>query len=69
VQQGLVKALYGTEPDDMPNIDWKEREVKAVATILLCLGDDVMYYVMDKESSAVVWLQLESRYIFKSLIT
>jgi hypothetical protein len=38
-----------------------------VATIRLCLGDDVMYHVMDEESSAAVWLKLESRYMSKSL--
>jgi hypothetical protein len=48
----MVKALYGMKPDDMPNIDWKELEAKEVATIWLCLGDDVMYHVMDEESPA-----------------
>ena len=51
----------------MADIDWKELEAKAVATIQLCLGDDVMYHVMDEESLAVVWLKLESRYMSKSL--
>jgi hypothetical protein len=54
VEQEMVKALYGTKPDDMPDIDWKELEVKVVATILLCLGDDLMYHVMDEESPAAV---------------
>jgi hypothetical protein len=48
VQQGMVKTLYGTKPDGMEDIDWKELEAKAVATIRLCLGDDMMYNVMDK---------------------
>jgi hypothetical protein len=63
----MVKALYGTKLDDMVDIDWKELEAKVVATIRLCLGDDVMYHVMYEESPAVVWLKLESRYICKSL--
>jgi hypothetical protein len=67
VQQRMVKALYGTKLDDMPDIDWKELEARAVATIRLCLGDDVMYRVMDEESPATVWLKLESRYMSKSL--
>jgi len=62
-----VKALYGTKLDDMPDIDWKELETRAVATILLCLGDDVIYHVMDEESSAAIWLKLESRYMSKSM--
>jgi hypothetical protein len=67
VQQGMVKALYGTKPEGMTDIDWKELEAKAVATIRLCLGDDVMYHVMDEESLVTVWLKLESRYMSKSL--
>jgi hypothetical protein len=51
----------------MANIDWKELEAKAVATIWLCLGDDVMYHVMDEESLVAVWLKLESWYMSKSL--
>ena len=59
VQQRIVKALYGSKPEGMADIDWKELEAKAVATIWLCLGDDVMYHVMDEESPAAVWLKLK----------
>ena len=67
VQQGMVKALYGKQPEGMDDLDWKELEAKAVATIRLCLADDVMYHVIDEESPAEVWLKLESRYMSKSL--
>jgi hypothetical protein len=67
VQQGMVKALYGTKPEGMVDIDWKELEAKAVATILLCLGDDVMYHIMDEESPTAVWLKQKSRYMSKLL--
>jgi hypothetical protein len=63
----MVKALYGTKPEGMADIDWKELEAKAVATIWLCLGDDVMHHVMYEESPAPVWLKLKSRYMSKSL--
>jgi hypothetical protein len=53
----------------MVDIDWKELKAKVVPTIWLCLGDDVMYHIMDKESPAAVWLKLESRYISKSLMS
>jgi hypothetical protein len=33
VQQGMVKVLYETKPEGMADIDWKELEAKAVATI------------------------------------
>jgi hypothetical protein len=48
VQQEMVKALYGTKPEGMEDIDWKELKARAVATIQLCLGDNVMYHVMDE---------------------
>jgi hypothetical protein len=63
----MVKALYEMKPEGIADIDWKELEAKAVATIWLCLGDDVMYHVMDEESPAVVWLKPKSRYMSKSL--
>ena len=63
----MVNALYGTKLEGMANIDWKELEVKAVATIRLCLGDHVMYHIMDKESPVAIWFKLESQYMSKSL--
>jgi hypothetical protein len=58
VQQVIVKALYGTKPEGMADIYWKKLQAKAMATIQLCLGDDVMYHVMDEESPTAVWLKL-----------
>ena len=46
--------LYGTKPERMADIDWKELRVKAVAIIWLCLGDDMIDHVMDEESPAAV---------------
>ena len=54
VQQGMVKALYGTKLEGMANIDWKELEAKAVATSQLCLRDDVMYHIIDEESPVAI---------------
>jgi hypothetical protein len=65
VQQGMVNALYETKLEWTADIDWNELEAKAVATIRLCLGDDMMYHVMDKESPMAVWLKLESQYMSK----
>jgi hypothetical protein len=64
----MVKVLYETKLEGMTDIDWNELEAKAVATIQLCLGDDIMYHVLDEESLAAIWLKLESRYMSKSLI-
>ena len=52
----------------MNDIDCKDLEVKVVATIRLCLADDVMYHVMDEESPTTIWLKLESWYMSKSLM-
>ena len=49
-----MKALYGQQPEDMDDIDYHELEVRAVATIRFCLNDDMMYHIMDEESSMVV---------------
>jgi hypothetical protein len=34
-----------TKLEEMADIEWKDLEVKAVATIQLCLKDDVMYSI------------------------
>ena len=63
----MVKALYEKKLEGMNDMDWKDLEAKVVATIRLCLADDVMYHVMDEESPVAIWLKLESWYISKSL--
>ena len=69
VQQGLVKALYGKikKPKKMTNDEWEELDMKAVSTIRLLLIHEVMYDVMEKRSTAGIWLNLEKRYMSKSL--
>ena len=41
--------------------------LKAASTIQLCLADDVMYNVMDKETVTGLWSRLETLYMMKSL--
>uniref|UniRef100_A0A2N9H173 CCHC-type domain-containing protein n=1 Tax=Fagus sylvatica TaxID=28930 RepID=A0A2N9H173_FAGSY len=69
VQQGLVKALYGKtkKPEKMTDDEWEELDMKAVSTIRLLLADEVMYDVMEENSTAGIWLNLEKRYMSKSL--
>ena len=64
----MVKALYKKQPEGINDIDWQELEARVVATIRLCLDDDVMYHVMDEESSATVWAKLESWYMSRSFV-
>jgi hypothetical protein len=69
VQQGLVKALYGKtkKPEKMTDDEWEELDMKAVSTIRLLLADEVMYDVMEENLTAGIWLNLEKRYMSKSL--
>ena len=55
VQQGMVKALCGKQPEGMNDINWKDLEAKTVTTIRRCLANDVIYHVMDEESPATIW--------------
>jgi hypothetical protein len=54
VQQGLVKALYGKtkKPEKMTDDEWEELDMKAVSTIRLLLADEVMYDVVEENSTA-----------------
>uniref|UniRef100_A0A2N9HA88 CCHC-type domain-containing protein n=1 Tax=Fagus sylvatica TaxID=28930 RepID=A0A2N9HA88_FAGSY len=69
VQQGLVKAFYGKTKklEKMTDDEWEELDMKAVSTIRLLLADEVMYDVMEENSTAGIWLNLEKRYMSKSL--
>ena len=67
VQHGLVRALTGKQPEKTSDDDWEELQMKVVSTIRLCLADEVLYQVMEEESSAGIWAKLESRYMSKSL--
>lgn len=51
----------------MKDIDWKEMKAKAVATNRLCLANDAMYHIMNGKSLAIIWLNLKSQYMSKSL--
>jgi hypothetical protein len=52
----------------MNDIYWQELKARVVATIRLCLDDDVMYHVMDEESPAEVWEKLESQHMSTLLL-
>ena len=66
-QQGMLKALSDKKPEEMKKVDWDELQARTVATIRLCLSDDVVYHVVEVESAAEVWAKLEKRYMAKSL--
>src|SRR3954468_10942050 len=47
--------------------EWKEIDVKAKATIILCLSDEILYNVLNDDTTAGMWSRLESLYMTKSL--
>jgi hypothetical protein len=46
----MMKALYEKQLEGINDINWEELEAKVVATIRICLDDDMMYHIMDEES-------------------
>src|SRR3954465_10348669 len=69
VKEGTYQALQGIrkKPSTMGEDDWKKIDVKAKATIILCLLDEVLYNVLNEDTAAVVWNRLKSLYMTKSL--
>jgi len=51
----------------MEDDEWNEIDFRAKATIILYLSDEVLYNVMNEETTAGLWCRLESFYMTKSL--
>ena len=53
VQQGHHKTLQekSANPSGTSDKNWEEIDLKAASTIQLCLADEVMYNVMDEETT------------------
>jgi len=51
----------------MSDEDWEELDLKVISTIRLCLANEVMYNVMNEETTTSLWLRLEILYMTKSL--
>jgi hypothetical protein len=53
VQQGLVQALYGKAKklEKMTDDEWDELDMKVVSSIRLLLADEVMYDVMEENTT------------------
>ena len=51
----------------MENNEWADLDVRAKATIILYLSNEVLYNVMNKKTTAGLWCKLESLYMTKSL--
>ena len=49
-----MKVLSGKQPEGMNVTDWKDSETRVASTIRMFLVDEVMYHVMDEESSTTI---------------
>src|SRR3954470_23083153 len=69
VKEGTYQALQGIrkKPSTMGEDNWKEIDIKAKATIILCLSDEVLYNVLNEDTADGMWNRLESLYMTKSL--
>ena len=54
------------KPTKVDDDAWEDMQVQAVATIRLCLANQVMYHVIDEDSPRKIWDKLASRYMSKS---
>src|SRR4051812_26844435 len=65
VKEGTYQALQGIrkKPSTMGEDDWKKIDIKAKVTIILCQSDEILYNVMNEDTTA----GLESLYMTKSL--
>ena len=69
MKEGTHKALLGIEkkPLKMEDDEWNDIDFRAKAMIILCLSNEVLYNVMNKEKTAGLCCMLESLYMTKSL--
>ncbi|KAK8921738.1 hypothetical protein KSP39_PZI020142 [Platanthera zijinensis] len=68
VQQGLHKALLGKEKSGVKkDEEWEELDLKVISTIQMSLTDEIMYNVVDADTTVDLWKKLEELYMSKSL--
>ncbi|CAM8961498.1 unnamed protein product [Rhodiola kirilowii] len=62
-----MRALLKKKKADADDEELNSLEEKVHSTIMLCLADDVITEVADEDTTAGLWLKLESLYMTKSL--
>jgi len=65
VKEGTHKALLGIEkkPSKIEDDEWNDIDFHAKATIILCLSDEILYNVVNEETTVGLWCRLESLYM------
>ena len=61
---GHTQGLLGIEkkPSKMEDDEWNDIDFCAKATIILCLSDEILYNVMNEETTASLWYRLGNIY-------
>ena len=69
VKEGTHKFLLSIEkkPSNMKDDEWNDIDFRTTATIILCPSDEVLYNVMNEETTVDLWCRLESLYMTNSL--
>ena len=69
IKEGTHKALLGIEknPLKMEDNEWNDIDFHAMTMIILCLSDEVLYNVVNKEITVGLYCRLDSLYMTKSL--
>ena len=69
MNEGTHKALFGIKkkPLKIEDDEWNGIDFCAKTTIILCLSDEMLYNVMNEETTADFWCRLENLYMTKSL--
>lgn len=69
-QSGLKREIDGKQKKSctMTDEQWQELDDKALFTIQICLTKEVLREVIHEETTAGLWVKLESLYMTKSLV-
>ena len=49
-----MNELIGKHLEGMNDMEWKDSKTRLALTIRMCLANEVMYHVMDKESPTTI---------------
>jgi len=68
VQWGLQKSLEGKskKPMTMTNDEWDDLDARSLSIICLCLANDVLFNIVEEETTTSLWTGLEGLYMTKS---
>ena len=69
VKEGTHKTLLSIEKKSskMEDGEWNNIDFRAKTMIILCLSDEVLYNMMNEETTVALWFRLKSLYMTTSL--